>query len=432
MQARPGVIVLSALFFVMVCGCQPTPDAAVVTSKNDGALEAALETAADTRTDTSREPEAYTDSFTNTDGNIYYHVELETPAITTDMPVLRVRPETITAETAKRVAGVLFGDADIYEYSETAEAVPCGWEFHPRSWYIAREDLGIPVIQEPVMIGDSKSLYIAATAERDGLPYIYTVCNREEDDYRFHGIACAIDGGLPDDHGTQMPTEEELAEAQAETEDMISAMELGEWVIDSCDIEHIPSAPGESAVYYTIVVTACPVYRGVKVSHLLQMAFLNTEDAYASDYYYEEMVFTFSGGRLTSFRYTSPLEVAEVVNENAAILSFDEAMAKCRTRLELSILNADPFSPEGLVHASSKYIDIYRAELGLARIRVKDSAADFYLIPAYVFRASYALYDRSGSFLFSSDDLEPRTMYASELLVVNALDGSIINTEFGY
>ena len=125
MRTRIGLAVLSAMFFVFVCGCQAAPDSTAVTSKNDGALEAALGAAADVQTEAAEDDPAsiqetviYTDSFTNTDGDITYQVELDIPAVTTSMPVLRVTPKTITAECAQHVAEVLFGDADIYEYSE--------------------------------------------------------------------------------------------------------------------------------------------------------------------------------------------------------------------------------------------------------------------------------------------------------------------------
>ena len=495
MRTKIGPAVLSAMFFVFVCGCQAAPDSTAVTSKNDGAFEAALEAAADVQTEAAeddpvsiQEPVTYTDSFTNTDGDITYQVELDIPAVTTSMPVLRVTPKTITAECAQHVAEVLFGDADIYEYSEirskaeledmilslrqlladqdameekygamkdemaeqieaeitkyedeyaaapeTAETSLCSWEFHPRSWYVAADDRGVPVAIDQTMIGDNKSQYIVATSERDGFPYIYAVCNREEDDYRMHTIACAINEAID---SSQIPTEAEIEAAQDEAEDLLTAMDLGQWVIDSCVTESTPSMPGSDA--YSIVVTACPVYDGVKVSHQQQMAFLNTADAYASNYYYEEMVFTFSGGHLVSFKYISPMDVTEVVNENVAILSFEEAMEICKGRLQMNTLTAEPYALGRFYQMVMFYpsadmnVDVYQAELGLARTRIKDNATDFYLLPAYTFRASYSLYDKNGQLLLDSSDLEPRTLYASELLVVNAVDGSVINTELGY
>lgn len=453
MRTGIGLAILSALLLVMACGCQAAPEESAVASKNDGTFEAALEAAAPepakADNEQAAEPVTYTDSFTNTDGDITYQVELDTPAVTSSMPVLRVRPKTITAECAKHVAEVLFGDADVYEYSEnrsksetapeTADANLCGWEFHPRSWYVAEDDRAVPVAIDQSIIGDNDSRYIVATSERDGLPYIFAVCNREKDDYRMHSIACEINWELMDEalvYSAQTPTAAETAAAQAEAAALLEALDLGQWAIDSCTAETTPSMPGSDA--HTIVITACPVYNDVKVSHQQQMAFLNTSDAYASNYYYEEMVFTFSGGYLVSFKYTSPMDVAEVVNENVAILSFEEAMEICKSRLRMNTLTANPYALERFYQMVMFYpsadmnVNVYQAELGLVRTRVRDNATDFYLLPAYTFRASYTLYDQKGQLLLDSNDLEPRTLYAGELLVINAVDGSVINTELGY
>lgn len=488
MRARIGLIglaVLSVLLLVIVCGCQAAPGQEAVTSKNDGAFESALESTAEETPKVAAEPEMYTDSFTNTDGDISFQVELDTPAVTSSMPVLRVRPKTITSECAKQVAEVLFGDADIYEYSEnwskakleelilslrqrladpdamekyyggmkdkigeqmeaaisayeeeyatapeTVEVSPCSWEFHPRSWYYnqawVNED-------DPEEISNNKSQWIVATSERNGLPYIYSVCNREEEDYRIHNITCEVNWELMEEeliYSTQIPAEAEIKEAQAEAEAMLNAMDLGEWVIDSCVTQEIGSPDGSSK--YTIVVTACPVYNGVKVSHQQQLESLRTDDAYASNYYYEEMIFSFSGGNLVSFMYQSPLDVVDMVNKNVAILSFEEAMEKFKSQMQMSLLAEDPYAISDSYQAERKDVGVYQAELGLVRTRIKDNSTDFYLLPAYTFRASYILYDQNGALVFDSKIFEQTGLGTKELLVINAVDGSVINTQLGY
>ena len=513
MKAKIVLAALAALFLIILCSCQPTPESAVVTSKNDGALEAALEATADAPAEAPedvpasfQEGTAYTGSFSNTDGDITYNVSLEIPADTAPIPVLRVRPKTITAETAKHVAEVLFGGADIFEYSgkptkaeleekileerqhleywnstytgdwkltdteggtlkdmmveqleraianyeeeyatapETVEAVPCAWEFHLPSWYY---DLAL--VDEEQLISNNKTQYIVATAERDGLPYIYTVCNRDAADYRMHSITCEIDWLTAQEQGKQQtinskqkPTEAELIELRAEAEAMLGAMDLGEWVIESC-VFYLNTYD----LTYTVTITAAPVYYGVKVSRQKQIE-PRSDDAYASNYCNEEIVFTFSGSNLISFSYTGPLEVVEAVNENAAYLSFEEAMGICEKQLRLRLLTSYPYTQSDFLMASSslppffsdefsqtvrKDVEIYQAELGLARVRIKDNAEDFYLLPAYTFRASFLLFDQNGRVVADSDLLNTTGSLIRSLLVVNALDGSVIDTELGY
>ena len=439
MKTKIVLAALAALVLILLCGCQPTPDSAVVASKNDGALEAALEVAAATPSEVPEDMpapnhlgEVYTDTFTNTDGDITFNVELERPEDTAAMPVLRIRPKTITPDFARRAAEALFGDADIYTYSEETASVTeklCDFAFHPynEEWYRSFD---------PEYTGDFKTQYLFAASERDGLPYLFTVRERDEANYREHIITCKVNTDLLEP-GVKIafarePSEEEIEAARAEAQALLDAMEPEHWVIDSCEAEDDPFG------YYTIVATACPVYNGVKVTHQQQLSGLELFDAYASNVRYEEAVFTFgAGGRLSSFEYTSPMEVVEEVNENVAYLSFEEAVDIGRTRLRMSVLKATLYGSERFygadifyTNAASRVVNIFQAELGLTRTRIKDNATDFYLLPAYTFRATYTLYDRGGNLLVDSNDIWPSP--TRELVVVNAVDGSVINTELGY
>ena len=438
MRTKIVLAALAALILLALCGCQPTPDTAVVTSKNDGALEAAVQATPDVPAEVpdaapaqNHAGEIYTDTFTNTDGDVTFNVELEVPADTAVMPVLRVRPRTITPDFARRVAEVLFGDTDIYTYSEETASVEgslCDFSFHPynEKWYRARD---------PEYTGDFKTQYLFAASERDGLPYIFTATERDEADYREHVITCKVNGDLLEPGVTIMfdrkPTEEELEAAENKAKALLDAMEPGRWVIDSCETVAYPNG-------YVIAATACPVYNGIKVTHQQQMSSLRFDDAYASNCYYEEAVFLFGGDdRLWSFEYTSPMEVVEEINENVAYLSFEEAMDIAGNRLRMSVLKATLYGSERFYgfdifypNASAREVEIYEAELGLTRTRIKDNATDFYLLPAYTFRATYTLYDRGGKLLVDSNDIWPCP--TRELVVVNAVDGSVINTELGY
>lgn len=487
-RSRVQTAVLSGLLCAVLCACQPTPEAAVVASKNDGALEGALEESQTEVKDTSEDiytDNFYIESFTNIDNDITFNMELEPPAEEDGMPVLRVRPKTISVASAKQVAEVLFGNADIYEHSEnwskakleeiilslrqrladseametyygskkdsmakqieaviekyedkytvapeSVEESLCTWEFHPRSWYYdqswADED-------DPAYISDSKSQWIVADAEKNALPYVYSVCNREENDYRMHSITCEINWDLVDEslvYSSKAPSEMEVTEAQTTAAAMLENMNIGSWVIDSCVVREIAAMNGSAQ--YEIVVTACPVYNGVKVTRQKQLDNLHTEDAYASNYYYEEVIFSFSGDNLVSFQYRSPLEVVDVVNEDAAILPFETAAEKCKSQLQMSLLAADPYASNDFFEAARKEVNVYQVELGLVRTRVKNSSEDFYLLPAYTFRASYDLYDQQDTLVFDSTVLEAAGLIAKEIVVINAVDGSIINTRLGY
>lgn len=53
-----------------------------------------------------------TDDFFSSDGSVHFMLNLDTNAQMSTMPVVEVVPHYLTAEEAKRVASVLFGDVD--------------------------------------------------------------------------------------------------------------------------------------------------------------------------------------------------------------------------------------------------------------------------------------------------------------------------------
>ncbi|MCD7770307.1 MAG: DUF6034 family protein [Oscillospiraceae bacterium] len=486
MKKQISILLITALL-LDAAGCQATPETSAVTSKNDGALEAAIEATAAPEDEAAEAegqaetPVSYTDSFTNSDGTINYIIEIQDETISTaDTPVIQVTPHTITAEEAEQTAEIIFGDAEIYEYSterskaeleeiilelkqfisdwdtlvsyydgdetiaemvqtnyeariatyealyadasETVEKQLCQWTFYPMSHY---DDAGWNLTSDSDYDGTE---LIKAASEIDGLSYVFSVSNRDEDDYRLHNIFAYVDDLLvstTEKYSAQEPTDEEAADALETAESILSQLPFGNFIIDSCETSEFID-PDSGLTLYSITITACPVYEGVSVTRQEQLLTVKNEDAYASDYYYEDIQMQFSGGNLVYFEYDSPMDLVAVVNENVEVLSFDEAIETLTTQLQLSVLTAEEGDPEP--PASAEYT-ISEVEFSLVRTRIKNNEADFYLLPAYTFRGTYTLYDADGNITMSSEDFGGD---AETILVINAVDGSIIDTTLGY
>lgn len=490
MRNKKRVVGMLALAAALLCGCQAAPETAAVTSKNDGTFEAALENTAKEETATEADgavlaPEVemqdYTNSFTSMDGNITYDVDLALPIPLSALPVLQVTPHTFTVEEAKRIAQSLFGDVEIYEYStvkskteieeeilalrqhisdrdalveyydglediadvvtieyenrialleeqyrvapETVEVEPCSWEFHPQSYY---NDSALGVELEE---GYDNTQALKATVWVDDTPYVYWVSNRDAADYRIHNIYAYIDDLRVSEQekvSTEKFTQEDIDEALAMVNRILEKMDIGTWAIDSYSVNE--GMVGNETVY-ALNVSVCPVYSGVKAIHLPQLENLKSEDAYASNYYFEEINFQFSGGRMISFEYFGPLDVVSVLNDNVAILSGDEIMSTFESQMKLDDITGYQIQgiPEELAdqvpQVTTVEARVDTAEFGLVRTRIKDNASDFYLLPAYSFSGTY-------SCCYSTGDEEQggENMFAT----INAVDGSIINTQLGY
>ncbi len=486
MKKRRLVLVI-VMIAIIACGCQATPETSVVTSKSDGAFETALENVAEemiaeenaeamTTMDVKK---SYNDCFTSVDGNITYDMSVEIPIPTTALPVLQVTPHTITSDEAKRVANALFGDVVINEYSpemnrseieetilelkqhisdwdalveyyggdeviaqqvtndyenririleelyqsasDSVDVVPCEWIFYPSTHYDnASLDIGYD---------DDYTKIIKATAWVDGTPYIYCVCNREASDYRIHNIYAYIDDDMvsqSEKYSAEIITQADVEVILNQVETILEEMDMGSWVIESYDISE-GMIDGEKVQVMT--VTASPVYNGVKMIHVPQLDSLKSEDAYASNYYYEEITFRFSGGRMTSFEFFGPLDVISIANSDVEVLTSDEAVASFKQQMRLTDITG--YQVQGIPAEIANLVpqvttvgaQVNSAEFGLVRTRIKNNESDFYILPAYVFSGTYIPYYSDGS-----EDLEWETTFAT----INAVDGTIINTELGY
>lgn len=257
-QPRKWVSVLSWIVCLAVLtACAANPEKEVVTSKNDGSFDANVVQSATKPAEGQDAPAnqrvQYTDSFSSTDGSVEFTWNIDTEVSNAPMPVAEVEPHYLTEQDAKRVAEVLFGDAEIYEarpilapketiYSKsqvqelltkwaqytdleflldlygdernaetTAEVVkkfiadyseaydnfleedprvPCEWTLKPDSYYFYSPD-------EVAQMDVSDDNYgIEAEVTANGIGYIYTVSTRNKDDFKINNIYVRLgDGG---------------------------------------------------------------------------------------------------------------------------------------------------------------------------------------------------------------------------------------------
>lgn len=468
------VIVLS--FVCAISGCQKTPETAAVTSKNNGVFDNVIASDRDysSQENTVGSGTDYYEEFLNAGGTIRFTMNLEdVEPLKEELPVIRVSPHSITTEEAKHVADVLFGETDVYEYSEekskgeieslilslkqkvndqtaleaafgadqelidalvnsyermisnyemqysnareTVEERLCGWEFYPLSYYI--DQAGVDTGTDEYA-NYNKTVYIRALSQIDDIPYQYWVCNRDEADYEVHYYSAYIDysGAEIDLYGTVPPTEEEVANARAEAERVLAELNMGEWAIESCEAEMVMKNDGSKA--YFIDVIAVPVYEGIKVIYQDMPINFTAADNYAANYNYESAEFKFSQGNMVLFYYEGMLDVVSVVNEDVAVLSFEEAVEAFKTYSKLTEIE-----DQGL-NVSDMEVVVDNVELGLLRVRIQNEADDYYLVPTYTFYGEETLYDDAGDILMNTAD--------QRLITINAVDGSIINTQLGY
>lgn len=155
---------------------------------------------------------------------------------------------------------------------------------------------------------------------------------------------------------------------------------------------------------------------------------LTDQEVYMVPWEYETMTFYVDDSGIVGLRWESPYELGEHVTEDAALLPFDEAMAIFEKMFTVAYDNDDlPFDisfpvSEARWDGKDIHVQVNEVRLGYTRIAEMDKEETGLLVPAWDFFG--VITDEDGNVL--SDDPE------SSLLTVNAVDGDIIDRDFGY
>ena len=423
-------------------------------------------------------------------GGVKFHVKVAEPAVPGPMPVLRVRPLERTGELVHQVAQAFFGDSQVNEYTgqmtraeleealleekqdyadwqyrveqdpstdaddrdyvrqsfedriahleqvyadapETVEQKPLDWQFHDQSYfpnYYGYQDVGTQYIQG------------MGTYEGDAFQIIAR--KRLGDDYKVQRLS--VDRYVPEDvlaakyaaNGGEdaQPPVVDLDAALAKAQEMLAAMGVGEFA-------PVPDVTLKSLDWYfgdIPAVLMTPVYAGVPLTY--HVGGFNpvgkTSDAYATNYGYEEAAFRFDEDGLVSFTWEDMHQVEETVNADVQMLPFDEVLAAAEDQMRLIDMSMISTPIEG----TSQQVEVTDVLLGFSRIRMKDSATDYYLVPTYTFYGTITCCDESGQpfqFPLYDDAGDPtgETTTVSEvreLAVINAVDGTAIDVTLGY
>lgn len=439
--------VISAMLFL--CACQQTPETEIITSKNDGAFDANSVVSATEHNDPTATLEVHhEDTFLSTDGRVEFSVKIDNYVSAADMPIFEVVPHYITEEDAKRVAYALFGNVEYYEaeamldpvyskseiqkkinrwsqyinqtafselygeysentvniikkfisdYTEDYESAPvdnphvlCQWQFKKIPYYY------LPKAEINALDLDRENDGVQAALLLDGIPYRFNAETRNKDDYKVNYINAYIYDGISPDFidsrifradlcRTEKPTDAQISMVKALAERMLTEMELGDWMVDECYISTISYG---NAAEYTICINAVPVLNGTKVLRQPQLLSLTSEDTYASNYNMTDASFQFSAnGDLLNFVLYSPIDIANVVNDNVAVMNIDDLLEKGKTYLEHSDFSQYDsnmlFNPEDENIACS--VSVNKIEYALSRIRVPNTEASYYYIPSLAF-----------------------------------------------
>ncbi len=456
---------------VSLCACQASPDKPVVVSKNDGAFNAnAAVSAEETHAPDATQAVKVTDTFTSSDGSVNFSVTLDENLTDVDMPIVEVTPHYLTEEDVQNIYHALFGDTDCYCEREDEDSLTKSeilgkidrWapytsgeavrELYGRDidWLpdlvkrfieeytlkletaqnVERSDLCQWQFQEDtIIVGNMK---INAELASGDIPYFFTAAKRNMSDYQLNSVWAYIEGGRGPDTldndifrarlcRTSKPTEAQLSDIRDRAERMLAEMNIGQWMVDQCYVEtryfgEIPE--------YTVQVTAVPVFNGIPAARMPQLKNLKSEASFASRYYLTDVSFSFSAdGKLVRFSLESPVDVKGIVNENTRVLSTEKLLSLVKEQLTLSDAYAYGYGMFAFPDSEDLNCDVNVSSIkySLARVKVPDTDESYYYVPTVSVLGSVRITGKD------SGDLYMEETSAEPLLILNAVDGSVIN-----
>ena len=143
------------------------------------------------------------------------------------------------------------------------------------------------------------------------------------------------------------------------------------------------------------------------------------KDIAAPNWVAEEVTLRFGDGPDYEFDWTSPMEMDECLVEDSTLLPFGEIMDIVEKRLPLLL---DEYARKPQLGEEGLTVDVDRVDLGLWRIREKDSVETDLLVPAWCFYLDMDIHTEH-----YDSGRRP-----TDILIVNAVNGTLIDPWNGY
>ncbi len=445
---------------ILMTACQSSPEEDIVVNKNEGVLESAIKDSSSQ--EVSDAPDTYQDEFTNDAGDVTVQIDAQVSTLDNAMPVIRVTPHEITGEEVKTWAEVLFDGQEAYEpnhtltkneieaeilrykqmaadkdrlieeygsesqaqsmiddynrkiadyesmYDTAPEAVErktSDWNFHPYDYYDAEASIrGGQADYESLK---ETSLLEAVSEDR---MLMLTAANRSASDYVMHHIMFyRLEEGK-----TDIPyADTSMEDAEKIADELIDTLGLGRdnWDLAlSADIS-ISDDAVQQRLIYTPVYEEIPVIYGPTIN-------TKSEDLYAANYEYTNLEINLYNGEIDSVWLFSPVDIVNIENEDVAVISFKEASNRFKTLAQTSYTADQWIDPEDPTFDDVQArIETTQIRQGLFRIKEKDNSGEFLIVPVWAFESNIYL-----------NDIE----WSSDICLINAVDGSVIDASLGY
>lgn len=443
--------ILLAILMLSAMGCQPTPEAEIVVSK-DGKLERILENApvVTTRYDF---PENAKRLFEATDKlTVDIDAAVEIPEVDS-YPAYSVDFAPFSAEQANSLIKTLFGDTPVYIKNGIRTSTEIEAEIINLKWVIseiATGNQGGDVDELAEIIADLEAELASSPDSSSDALYDGTMCTDEEGSYLM------VYGNLGKEQDATLTIRNydttksalmlfkngneywadgamnEQAEGVSLTPD--GAIEMVSQWLDSAGMDAVyPIFCRVGSVYQSGDIKGSEGYVVICERKIFEIPFtynlsttiggtINSIPDYTQQFNKEKLTFTVDDTGITTIKWENPFSYT-VKNENVPLLSFEEMLTHFTQGIKFKYAWIDDgTNSEGTVDAAS--INVSNIKLGLTVVPEKDNVGRFMLIPAWDFFGTETTY-RDGSAGSSA-------YFDRSFITINAIDGSIIDRNLDY
>ncbi len=467
MKKKYYLLLIIFIMAALSAACQPTPDEPAVVGKNDDLEEKIQQTAPpDSLEQQAGQYEIWQETLKFNAGSVLIDAAVVRPDVSA-IPVLDVVPHEFTPEEAQRLVDLFMQGQPIYEYQNAFTKEDCTEEILKMQAELQEAESGggeykteAARLSAISMLKDSieylEELYEQAPAAKAGLTPATVEFKEAEDPLSEYTRGMSIQADLGKDEPawltismtddnydntvwfnngeqrnapyTELDATETLSgqnitlkAAQAEAESLlrdigIEAVQLSSSkvlvdVTDIADKANYPSALSDPDREKFYVLCYAPVYYGVPVTNVPSCSGMLSDDTATFNFIWirEQIEIKMDDSGIVRFVWTSPGEVTGVVNSNVQLIDFKTIKERFRDQIA--------YEKEWNAPGSRFKITINKIQLGYMRVRVKDKDAHR-LLPVWDFIGDW--------------DTGSQVESGTSFMTINAIDGSVIDTELGY
>ena len=396
---------VGVLMVLILTGCQATPNQDVIANKNDqqvsqsesGTSIEESNSVEESDDDGTVVSEAISEMFSSDDGNVTISVQTDAVKVHS-VPIVQTEAKDISVDDVKRWAKAFYGTEDVYEATKQ----------------MTKSEIEEAILWRQQKINDrdtsnaDKTQALKVQGESDGQKAYVSASNRETADYQLHSLMFYwndedegwIDGATP------YVNQEEAIQI---TDEKLKALVDGNWKVNT-----VWSSSNQWHIQYIPVINELPcLYSDINYT---------SDDAYAANLEYGQINFTLTDDKIVAVEWESPMEITSTDSQPAEMLPFDDIYTAFKNYMQVkctlnSLGLASEDETEGTEQAFANVNDISQM---YCRVKVKNAENTFQYVPVYVFSGYVSQGD------YKEDD------WVNHFCVVNATDGTIINTWLGY